>query len=131
MSQSAFVPQNLVSRDGFGSPVPRQPAHIYTQAESGGRPLLLFVPPYSYIHTNVSCLQLVYTAVLLRTYKRFWFTLYVCVVISLILDVRLVDARHYFNDCVQQLLKNCGSIRSALTRTTVEIIGPKSEDSRQ
>ena len=24
---SAFVPENLVSRDGFGSPVPRQPAH--------------------------------------------------------------------------------------------------------
>ena len=32
---SAFVPENLVSRDGFGSPVPRQPAHLYTQAESG------------------------------------------------------------------------------------------------
>ena len=24
---SAFVPENSVSRDGFGSPVPRQPAH--------------------------------------------------------------------------------------------------------
>ena len=24
---SAFVPENLVSRDGFGSPVPRQPTH--------------------------------------------------------------------------------------------------------
>ena len=31
-----FAPENLVSRDGFGSsPVPRQPAHLYTQAESG------------------------------------------------------------------------------------------------
>ena len=30
-----FVPENLVSRDGFGSPVPRQPAHLRTQAESG------------------------------------------------------------------------------------------------
>ena len=31
----AFVaPENLVSRDGFGSPVPRQPAHLHTQAES-------------------------------------------------------------------------------------------------
>ena len=30
-----FVPENLVSRDGFGSPVPRQPAHLHTQAESG------------------------------------------------------------------------------------------------
>ena len=35
ISLSAFVPDNLVSRDGFGSPVPRQPAHLYTQAESG------------------------------------------------------------------------------------------------
>ena len=32
---SAFVPENLVSRDGFGSPVPRQPAHLHAQAESG------------------------------------------------------------------------------------------------
>ena len=32
---SAFAPENLVSRDGFGSPVPRQPAHLRTQAESG------------------------------------------------------------------------------------------------
>ena len=29
------VPQNLVSRDGFSRPVPRQPAHLHTQAESG------------------------------------------------------------------------------------------------
>ena len=29
------VPENLVSRDGFSGPVPRQPAHLYTQAESG------------------------------------------------------------------------------------------------
>ena len=35
ISLSAFGPENLVSRDGFGSPVPRQPAHIHTQAESG------------------------------------------------------------------------------------------------
>ena len=35
ISLSAFAPENLVSRDGFGSPVPRQPAHLYTQAESG------------------------------------------------------------------------------------------------
>ena len=31
---SAFAPENLVSRDRFGSPVPRQPAHLHTQAES-------------------------------------------------------------------------------------------------
>ena len=27
-SLSPFAPENLVSRDGFDSPVPRQPAHI-------------------------------------------------------------------------------------------------------
>ena len=31
---SAFAPENLVSRDGFDSPVPRQPAHLHTQPES-------------------------------------------------------------------------------------------------
>ena len=31
---SASAPENLVVRDGFGSPVPRQPAHLHTQAES-------------------------------------------------------------------------------------------------
>ena len=30
-SLSDFVPENLISRDGF---VPRQPAHLHTQAES-------------------------------------------------------------------------------------------------
>ena len=32
---SPFTPENLVSRDGMGNPVPRQPAHLHTQAESG------------------------------------------------------------------------------------------------
>ena len=32
---STCVPENLVSRDGFSRPVPRQPAHLHTQAESG------------------------------------------------------------------------------------------------
>ena len=32
---SAFASENLVSRNGFGSPVPRKPAHLHTQAESG------------------------------------------------------------------------------------------------
>ena len=32
---STFAPEKLVSRDGFGSPVPRQPAHLHTRAESG------------------------------------------------------------------------------------------------
>ena len=31
ISLSQFAPENLVSRDGFGSPVPRQPAYLYTQ----------------------------------------------------------------------------------------------------
>ena len=32
----SFVPESFVSRDGFGSSVPRQPAHhLHTQAESG------------------------------------------------------------------------------------------------
>ena len=57
---SAFVPENLVSRDGFGSPVPRQPAHLHTQAESGAYlrdssrvprrrsyTCFLFKPPYA------------------------------------------------------------------------------------
>ena len=55
---SAFAPENLVSRDGFGSPVPRQPAHLHTQAESGAylrdssrvprrRPFICFKPPYA------------------------------------------------------------------------------------
>ena len=35
ISLSAFAPENLVSRDGFGSSVPRQPAHLHTQADSG------------------------------------------------------------------------------------------------
>ena len=34
-SLSAFAPENLVSRDAFGSPVPHKLAHILTQAESG------------------------------------------------------------------------------------------------
>ena len=34
ISLSPFAPENLASRDGFGSPVPRQPAHLHTQAES-------------------------------------------------------------------------------------------------
>ena len=53
---SPFAPEDLVSRDGFGSPVPRQPAHLHTQAESGAclrdssrvprrRPFIYFKPP--------------------------------------------------------------------------------------
>ena len=35
ISLSPFAPETLISRDGFGSPVPCQPAHLHTQAESG------------------------------------------------------------------------------------------------
>ena len=51
------APENLVSRDGFGSSVPRQPAHLHTQAESGAylrdysrvprRRFYLSKPPYA------------------------------------------------------------------------------------
>ena len=34
-SLCSFVPKKLVSRDRFGSLVPRQPAHLHIQAESG------------------------------------------------------------------------------------------------
>ena len=55
---SAFAHENLVSRDGIGSLVPRQPAHLHAQAEPGSyirdssrvlrqRPLLYFKPPYA------------------------------------------------------------------------------------
>ena len=33
-SLSPFAPENLVSRNGFGSPISRQPAHLHTHAES-------------------------------------------------------------------------------------------------
>ena len=55
---SAFAPENLVSRDGFGNPDPRQPAHLHTQAESGAylrdpsrvprrRTFIYLKPPYA------------------------------------------------------------------------------------
>ena len=55
---SAFAPENLVSRGVFVSPVPRQPAHLHTQAKSSAyrrdssrvprrRPFLYFKPPYA------------------------------------------------------------------------------------
>ena len=52
------MPENLVSRDGFSRPVPRQPAHLHTQAESGAylrdssrvprrRAFIYMKPPYA------------------------------------------------------------------------------------
>ena len=32
--EKEYLPENVVSLDGFSSPVPRQPAHVHTQAES-------------------------------------------------------------------------------------------------
>ena len=56
ISLPPFVPENLISRDGFGSPVPRQPAHLNTQARclltgllpsSATASIYLFKPPYA------------------------------------------------------------------------------------
>ena len=58
MNMYPFAPENLVSRDGFGSSVPRQLAHVHAQAESGAylrdssrfprrRPFICFKPPYA------------------------------------------------------------------------------------
>ena len=55
ISLSTFAPENLVSRDGFGSPVPRQSAHLH---EYGAflrdpsrvprqRPSIYLKPPYA------------------------------------------------------------------------------------
>ena len=55
---AAFASENLVPRDGFGSPVPRQLVHLHTQAESGAslgdysrvsrrRPYIYLKPPYT------------------------------------------------------------------------------------
>ena len=60
ISLSAFAPENLVSRDRFGSPVLRQPAHLHTQAEYGAylrdssrvlrrRPFIYLKPPYAIV----------------------------------------------------------------------------------
>ena len=35
ISLSPFTPENVVLRDGFGRPVPFQPAHLHSQAEPG------------------------------------------------------------------------------------------------
>ena len=66
------MPEDLVSRDGFGSPVSRQPAHLHTQTESGAylRDSSRVPPrrPYIYLirHTPSSQSQ-VYRVTQLRT----------------------------------------------------------------
>ena len=58
ISLSAFAPENLVSRDEFGSPVPRQLVRLHTHAESGAflrgssrvprrRSFIYLKPPYA------------------------------------------------------------------------------------
>ena len=42
---SPCVPENLVSRDGFSRHVPRQPAHLHTEAESGAYNFTYGIPP--------------------------------------------------------------------------------------
>ena len=46
---SPCVPENLVSRDGFSRPVPRQPAHLHTQAEflPSSAASSIMKPPYA------------------------------------------------------------------------------------
>ena len=57
-SLSPFAPENLVSRDGFGSPVPRRPDHLHAQTEYGAYlrdtsrvprrcPFIYFKSPYA------------------------------------------------------------------------------------
>ena len=72
ISLSAFAPENLVSRDGFGSPVPRQLAHLHTQAESGAylRDSSRVPRRLSYIYSKrhtTSCQSRVYWVKQLRT----------------------------------------------------------------
>ena len=47
----------MVLRDGFGSPVPRQPVHLHTQAESGADLVNYGIPPdfRDGVHLLISC----------------------------------------------------------------------------
>ena len=74
MFLSAFAPENLVSRDGFGGPVPRQPAHLHnTTAESGtyllrGSSRVPRRRPFIYVnHHTSSCQCRAYRVTQLRT----------------------------------------------------------------
>ena len=72
LSLSPFAPGNLVSRDGFGSPVPRQPAHLHTQAEYGAylrdTSRVLWWRPFIYLNRRTPSGQSrVYRVMQLRT----------------------------------------------------------------
>ena len=64
-SLSPFAPENLVLRDGVGRLVPRQPAHLQTQPESGAYLLRdsSRVPPmrpFIYLsHMHVHCIIII------------------------------------------------------------------------
>ena len=51
ISLSPFAPEKLISREGSGSSVPRQPAHLHTKAESGAYSLSRFPrrDPFMYV----------------------------------------------------------------------------------
>ena len=53
----ACVPENLVPRDGFSRPVPRQLAHLHTQAESGMILLILQPPRCLVLSTRVLVIE--------------------------------------------------------------------------
>ena len=61
ISLAAFAPGNFVSQDGFGNPVPRQPAHLYTQAESGAyirdSSRVPRRPPFTYLNRHTPSCQ--------------------------------------------------------------------------
>ena len=54
ISLSAFAPENLVSRDGFGSPVPRQFAYLHTQAVSSEIPRQDFARMHYYLNLCIA-----------------------------------------------------------------------------
>ena len=70
-SLSPFAPEKLVSRDGFGTPVPRQPVHLQTQTEYGAYLRdSSRVPrwrPFIYLNGRTASVQAVYRVTQLRT----------------------------------------------------------------
>ena len=73
ISLSAFAPENLVSRDGFSSPVPRQPACLHNQTESGAylrdSSRVSRLRPFIYLNRHTPLGQSrVYRVTQLRTY---------------------------------------------------------------
>ena len=53
ISLSPFAPDNLVLRDGFGSAVLHQHAHLHTQGESGAYGIPLDFPGDTVLYTSV------------------------------------------------------------------------------